>query len=444
MMLLAALSLCLRFSLLDSAAGASTLGSVAYIALGCLYGCVFLVALTQLARVLHRFSASTYWLLTAEHALVAAMALVRGANMIVFYTVYASLSRIDLLLLSALPYLFLPPLFTLLVLAWAAIYYSSERGEVSKDPFARYRTAFLVGSAAVTLALLGCFAALAAVSDPALRATIADAGTIGICALVLSFSVGFALYGTLLVRSLTRDFTSPYARRLGAFAAALSAVFAASALMLVAQVAYPAAYTARPLAFECAYFGLSLILALFSKSVADALLAESKRTHTHSAASSTREVTKCATRMAGVATTVMVRSVRRSLKYVDVLPAAADSPWSRTPVEAHTPSPLTCESPSIRMSGSSHARQVSLSQAAMEFPSSTRESPVQRRQLLPTPPKAASVIVTSTSHAHLQQSVPMDREAMESVWMKALHEIETAAERAHGHAAVAAVLERAK
>ena len=102
-------------------------------------------------------------------------------------------------------------IFTFVIFAWAAIYHSSVAGKREENPFAAYQNIFVIINSSVSLTLFALFA-LMSQSSLERQATLYEIGVAVIAIVNVLFAVFFIVYGILLVRSLTKDFKSPYAR----------------------------------------------------------------------------------------------------------------------------------------------------------------------------------------------------------------------------------------
>ena len=238
-----------------------------------LYSVLGFVALVQLVRIL-RASGCSNWLMCSEHALIVSICAARAVNQAVFYNLLPQLSFTGMALLSGIPYLFLSSIFSFVIVAWASLSAQANDASTHTNPFARYKRRFIVGNVAVSGTLFGLFAAMAVSSHEQVR-VLSHVGECIVFALCLALATFFAIYGSKLVRTLTKDFKSPYAFKLGATAVSLSVAFLTSGLLLLYGVTNEAAYAAHFDLLNSLYFamdlvGLAIILLLFRKSVNDA------------------------------------------------------------------------------------------------------------------------------------------------------------------------------
>ena len=162
-----------------------------------------------------------------------------------------------------------------MIFAWAAIYHSSVAGRREDNPFRAYQRKFIAGNSAVSATLFTLFA-LMSQANINQQEVLYEAGVTIIAIVSILFALFFILYGVLLVRTLTRDFASPYARKLFTVAVAFSAAFFASSAILLTSVGASAYYNERLITFNCVYFTLDLcvlciVMGLFKKSVADSV-----------------------------------------------------------------------------------------------------------------------------------------------------------------------------
>ena len=198
-----------------------------YLVFAALYILVGSVAMTQLARSV-RYIGCTNWLLTLEHILVSALAIIRAINMILYYNLSSSISFTVLALFSALSPLLVNWIFSLVIFAWAGIYHAAMdggSGSRSGHPFSRYKTQFVVLNTIVTIAVGALFGVLLTTNDATQMEQYAEAGGLLTASLGLLTSIFFLLYGTLLVRQLTKDFASAHAKNLFFVALSFSIAF---------------------------------------------------------------------------------------------------------------------------------------------------------------------------------------------------------------------------
>ena len=279
--------------LLDIAAGQSNSCAVVHSEiLGAWWWLLFVIAylltglfgLFQFARVFvpHK---CTYWLMTIEHWLVFFVCMLRALCCLVFYTLYKGLSTQQMSLILGLPYLLLSWIFTFVIFAWASIYHASAKGQRSSNPFEPYKKHFIALNSVVTLLLFAIFIFIGRSKDLDEMDRLSKVGTTVMICTAYAFVGGFAVYGSLLVRSLTKDFTSPYAKKLALVAVGLSSCFFLSATSLLISLAEPNYHAKKSPMFEVLYYafdwlGLVIVLLLFAKSVRDSLADQTKSTGT--------------------------------------------------------------------------------------------------------------------------------------------------------------------
>jgi hypothetical protein len=118
------------------------------------------------------------------------------------------------------------------MLAWAGIYYSSLSGlRTSGNPFQQRQRFFLLLNCAICVSISFCFFFMVVVSDGATKKLLFYIGTSFVSAVNITAGAGFLLFGTLLYRSLTKDFVSAHATRLLAIAIAFSLSFIISSAL---------------------------------------------------------------------------------------------------------------------------------------------------------------------------------------------------------------------
>ena len=147
------------------------------------------------------------------------------------------------------------------------------------------QTLFFGLNSLISLALFCLFVAIGVQnlnSEPNydLQNKLYEAGIFIISCVSLGYSIFFMLYGMLLVRSLTKDFASPYARKLFLVAITCSICFLLESTLLLYSVIDDTNYNNHLITLNSIYFSLDLlvfciILALFLRSVSEATKASS-------------------------------------------------------------------------------------------------------------------------------------------------------------------------
>ena len=254
---------------------AAVLGLWQYLLFMALYLVSASFSMRQLTHILMTTGCKHY-LMTAEHALVFCISIARAINMAIFYEGYKYLSALTISLLSGLPYLFLSWIFTFVIFAWAAIYHSSLSGSREEHPFAAYQSKFILFNALVSSALFAIAILMSSTGNLDTQTMLYQTGIGIISSVDILFSIFFLLYGLLLVRTLTKDFSSPYARKLFTVAVLLSASFAFSSGLLLFSVIDEPLFNQYFNELNALYFSLDLlclfiILALFAKSVRESV-----------------------------------------------------------------------------------------------------------------------------------------------------------------------------
>ena len=254
----------------------SSLGSIDYIIFFVLYLVVATMAMIQLSRILLT-TKCRHWLMAVEHGLVMSVCLFRAWNMMNFYVLFQYIPLIHVTIISGIPHLFTTWIFTFVIFAWASIYHSSIAGKREENPFKNYQYVFIAINTTVSLALFTIFVLMS-------QATLKEQGQLNQLGIIIIslvsilFAVFFILYGMLLVRSLTKDFSSPYARKLFFVAVSFSACFFATSAILLLSVVDEQFYIENLTKFNIVYFSLDLIvlmivMGLFAKSVTDSIAA---------------------------------------------------------------------------------------------------------------------------------------------------------------------------
>jgi len=258
----------------------SELGLFYYLIFFSLYMLVASISAFQLARIL-RSTRCKHWLMSVEHGLVMCVGLFRAWNMINYYVLYQYIPLLHITIISGVPHLFTSWIFTFVIFAWAAIYHSSIAGKRDENPFREYQSRFIALNATISVALFTLFVLMSQSHDLDQQELYFQAGVTIIAVVSICFAVFFIVYGVLIVRSLTRDFASPYARKLFIVAVAFSCGFFASSGILLVSVLDSSLHNSYLIVFNCAYFSLDIVvlgivLGLFKKSVGESIRAARK------------------------------------------------------------------------------------------------------------------------------------------------------------------------
>lgn len=170
-------------------------------------------------------------------------------------------------------------IFTFVIVAWAALLYASEKGGRGADVFRPYRIPFAVANTCVSVVIFSVFLRMSETSDLSELERLNYTGVVITAIVDFAFTVGFVVYGSMLVRKLTKDFKSPYARKLSTVAALLACTFGCSGCFLLYSVVNPGVYDANLITYSSVYFGLDLfgillVLLLFHSSLRKAIAAD--------------------------------------------------------------------------------------------------------------------------------------------------------------------------
>lgn len=147
-------------------------------------------------------------------------------------------------------------IFTFVIFAWASIYLAGEKGERSENPFKPYQKRFIFVNTCVSIFLFGIFVTMGFTSNLEQLSKLNRIGISLTCTIEILFALFLSLYGLLLVRSLTKDFVSPYAKKLSVVAISLSMAFACSAGVLLFSIAKEEEYQENLITYNAIYFGL--------------------------------------------------------------------------------------------------------------------------------------------------------------------------------------------
>lgn len=197
-----------------------------------------------------------------------------------------------------------------MIFAWAAIYHSSMAGKRDENPFKAYQHYFVLINSAVSIAQFTIYVWMSQ-ADLSQQETLYEMGVVIISVVSILFGIFFIrtlmphslssvrwstpflcwqmislssllllfsfslVYGSLLVRTLTKDFASPYARKLFTVAVSFSVCFFATSAISLVGVIRPELYGD---ALTCAYFAidiaiLCIVIGLFNQSVTTSVAA---------------------------------------------------------------------------------------------------------------------------------------------------------------------------
>jgi len=140
-------------------------------------------------------------------------------------------------------------LFTFIIFAWAAIYHAARQANQS-NPFQAFQNLFLSLNVLIGAVICVLFVLMAQSHDVHQVYVYSLVGSLITAITAISMSVGFTVYGVLcftlvvahinvgllLVRSLTRDFTSSHAKKLFVVACSFGLAFAGESITLVVSV----------------------------------------------------------------------------------------------------------------------------------------------------------------------------------------------------------------
>lgn len=362
-------------------ARATLFGSPMYVAFTVAYFVVAGLSLFQFARVVY-FSRCHHWLMAVEHALVIVIALCRAVNMVLYYALTKYLALEYVTIITAMPDLLASFVFTFIIFAWAAIWHGSKKAERT-NPFRELQPIFIAVNACVVGIVFVLYVLTASASDPSKVESYALAGVLVQAITACLQSIFFILYGGLLVRSLTQDFSSSYASKLFVIAVMFCLAFMAESLLLFVTVLKSDVFTANFDAINGVYFGLDVfclctVMALFRKSVSDL----------HKAGKAGRDSSGAKTRHSAAASK---HAQHDAPSRVSATHTASRQPRLHTKTSSH-----------LMTSGSAQGGKRSLgAQRASRVSRNTLTVPLSVEQP-PQPPStiAKEASTTSTEHAH--------------------------------------------
>ena len=301
-------------------------GYLGYIAVAIVYVAAGLFALTQLikmrlyspswmAMMMGHTQGPPPTLLLLQHTIIGVIALCRFAAALIDF-VQMSTSVAVGGVIALVPYVGSTVVFSLTVMQWMIIYYhtaAKQNVSVSIDPLLLTRLRYRLLASNATVAVLVCviYIGIFATSNSTLQADLAALGIVVCSIFVAILALCFAVFGTLLVRSLTTDFSSRYATRLLLQALTFSAVLFSQSILqlyLVLDVSSVAAndYDMFNVAYYCLdVCGLFLVMIMFNKSVTD-------YTHTQLSKSSRSSQVPKSLNDPVLIPTLMLRSAKKS------------------------------------------------------------------------------------------------------------------------------------
>jgi hypothetical protein len=243
--------------------------SLMYLLFAVVYLVLFCFSGTQLVRLLRVGNPCKHFLVVSEHALMAGQTLIRMSLMAIYFRLHKYVSFRAVTLLVGLPHLVNNWLFSLLIVAWAALVGSSSSNHA--NPFDQYRKHFFGGNTLVIVIIVAMLVAYEHVAEDQQEA-VALAGATFTAAVSISTAVGFAVYGFRLVHSLTKNFVSAHAAKLFRVSLSLTFAFVGQSVVLVWVSFDSDAFIANFDTFNGVYFTLdcicvTTILLLFATSV---------------------------------------------------------------------------------------------------------------------------------------------------------------------------------
>ena len=231
---------CLKCGTLES-----VFGSPVYAGFMSVFFAISLYCLTVSVRsIIH--NGLSHWLLVFQHLLIMMTTLVRAATCGLLFFLESGGSRESFI--HFLPYLLAIPLvlemivITLMVMAWAAIYHFASKHQ-GEDPFVYIRPYFLVINFVVLVLTIGLFLAAGQDSVSVFGLTTIQGRTITrvcsfiVATLYLISSISFAVYGSLLAKSLSTDFPSRHAKKILKVAYMTCVSLAAQSILIIVSFA---------------------------------------------------------------------------------------------------------------------------------------------------------------------------------------------------------------
>jgi hypothetical protein len=149
----------------------------------------------QLTRIF-RAVRCQYWLMSVEHSLILVLCLLRAFNMVLYWKLYAFVDFQLISIISGAPQLLTSWVFTLVIFAWASIYYSSEAGSRETNPFKKYRYIFIIINTVICAIMVFFFVYMAIVKDIVLKKLLYNIGTSFVSIVNIMASFGFMVYNS--------------------------------------------------------------------------------------------------------------------------------------------------------------------------------------------------------------------------------------------------------
>ena len=269
----------------------STSGSYGYLIVAVVYLICFVCAIAQLAHMTiwtPSWSALFFGTLTVPrptlllllHTLIALITICRCAAVLIDFAAIDTSAAFGGII-SLLPYVGSTVVLSLTVLQWIIIYHhAAVKQNISTvvDPSLLIRLRYRLLLSNVSIAIIVCllYAGIFTVkNDPNIQSTLALMGVFVCTIFVAIIAICFAIYGMLLVRSLTTDFTSRNAVRLLLLAISFSVVLLSQSLIQIYQLisissTADTTYDMENLVYySLDVLGLFLVMIMFRKSVKD-------------------------------------------------------------------------------------------------------------------------------------------------------------------------------
>ena len=269
----------------------STSGSYGYLIVAVVYLICFVCAIAQLAHMsiwTPSWSALFFGTLTVPrptlllllHTLIALITICRCAAVLIDFAAITTSAAFGGII-SLLPYVGSTVVLSLTVLQWIIIYHhAAVKQNISTvvDPSLLIRLRYRLLLSNVSIAIIVCllYAGIFTVkNDPNIQSKLALMGVFVCTIFVAIIAICFAIYGILLVRSLTTDFTSRNAVRLLLLAISFSVVLLSQSLIQIYQLisisntADTTYDTENLVYYSLDVLGLFLVMIMFRKSVKD-------------------------------------------------------------------------------------------------------------------------------------------------------------------------------
>jgi len=246
-------------------APAGVFGNILFIIFACLFFVMLLVGGRQVYYTVWAFRLAQKTML-AQHILMCLVCCFRIIVCVIYYElrraeVRAALEFKAVAVISGLPYVLMLWLFSLLVLNWAAIYFTARNNDLSQisTAFQKYKPAFFIGNAVASVFLIALFVTIALSTDAEQRQKVTIAGSTIYAIIVTLLSIAFAFFGYGLLVQLSKDFKSSSAEKLCKVGMVFCSCFFGEAVIWMISGSAPELFFTHFNVFNSVFFSFDLI-----------------------------------------------------------------------------------------------------------------------------------------------------------------------------------------